>query len=273
MSYDNLFWGDTTIPNHSQWRIKAESLLADRDLFHPTATKYFPLGALAESRDGRLFRYVEAAAAECPKAAMTQSSAPVANWLEQVQTNNPDVWAVGDKLATVTLTSTAVAHDFIDGWLMVQDVTTAAISDMYLIKDNAVGTANLTTGYDIVLEIADTGGIRTAIVAATDVTVIKNKYKDVIVVPAAAATNAPVGVPLVSITASYYGWVQTRGPCPLLIDTDTVVVGDQVGEPDDTTVAGGAGIHAVTFPIYGIVLSKPTNTQTDQPAIVDLCIE
>jgi len=277
MSYDNLFWGGknlagVNVPSHTQWRIKAESLLSDCDIFTPTADKRFPLGALAESRDGRLFRYVENAAATCPKAAMTQSSAPVANWLEQVQTYGV-AGVAGDKTLAANLAATATAGDFIDGWLLCQDVTTAVLGDMYLIKDNTTGVADATSGYDITLHIADAGGLRTAIPITCEITVIKNKYKDVLVIPAAAATNAPVGVPLVDITASYYGWVQTRGPCPLLIDTDTVVVGDQVGEPDDTNVAGGAGIHAVTFPIYGIVLSKPTNTQTDQPAIVDLCIE
>ena len=78
---------------------------------------------------------------------------------------------------------------------------------------------------------------------------------------------------MVDITASYFGWVQTRGLCPLLIDTENVVVGDQVGEPDDTNVAGGAGIHAVTFPIYGTLVSENTSGQTDQPGIVDLSIE
>ena len=48
MSYDNLFWGDVDTPNHSQWRIKAENLLPDRDIWTPTATKYFTLR-------GRLF--------------------------------------------------------------------------------------------------------------------------------------------------------------------------------------------------------------------------
>ncbi len=272
MSYDNMFHGSQDVPNHSQWKIKAESLLADRDVFHPTATKKFPLGAIADSRDGRRWRYIEAAAAECPKAAMVQSSAPVANWLEQVQTDASGFNAVGAKIITVNVDTTVVAHDLIGGWVLIQDVTAAALGDMYLIKDNKVGLAG-TSGFDISIEIADTGGIRTATVASTDITIIKNKYKDAIVVPAAAATAVPIGVPLVDITASYFGWVQSRGPCPLLIDTDNVVVGDQVGEPDDTNVAGGAGIHAVTFPIYGTLMSENTSGQTDQPGIVDLSIE
>lgn len=273
MSYDNLFWGDTDTPNHSQWRIKAESLLADRDVFHATANKYFPLGAIAESRDGRRWRYCEAAGAIIYKAQMAQSSAPVANWLEQVQTDGASHNAVGAKVINVNMDTTAAAHDFIDGWVMLQDADPAAgLGDLYLIKDNKVGVAG-TSGYDVSIEIADIGGIRTATVAASEITVIKSKYKDVIIIPAAAATAAVVGVPLIDVAANYFFWAQSRGPAPVLVDTETVVVGDQIGETDDANVDGGAGIHAVTYPIWGTVMSKPTNTQTDQPAIVDLCIE
>ena len=272
MSYDNLFHGDVDTPNHSQWKIRAESLLADRNIFKSTAIKYFPLGAIAETRDGRRFRYVENAAASCAKACMCESSPPVANWLEQVQTYGV-AGVVGDKKYYINLAATAAAGDFIDGYLMAQDVTDGTLGDFYIIKNNTVGVADATSGYDITLDIADNGGLRTAMPVTVEITVVKNKYKDILTVAAAAAAAVPVGVPLVTLTASYFGWVQTRGPAPLLIDTDTVVVGDQVGEPDDTNVAGGAGIHAVTFPIYGTVMSKPTNTQTDQPAIVDLCLE
>ena len=271
MSYDNLFHGSSDFPNHTQWRIKAESLLPGVNIFKQTATKKFPLGAIAETRDGRRFRYVRNGGATSPKAAMTQSAAPIANNLEQVQTYGTAL-VVGDKQVTMNLAATTTKDQFIDGYLMGQDVIAAAIGDLYIIKGNTA-TISATANYTTIIDIADEGGIRTAAGVTADLTVVKNMYADVIVVPAAAATGVPTGVPMIDLTAAYFGWVQTRGPAALLIDTDTVVVGDQVGEPDDTNVAGGAGIHAVTFPIYGTVLSKPTNTQTDQPAIVNLCIE
>ena len=273
MSYNNLFHGDIDTPNHSQWRIKTESLLADRDVFHETATKKFPLGAISEARDGRLWRYIENGAAICYKAAMCQSSVPVANWTQQVQTDGASFAAVGDKIVNVNMDTTASVHDFIDGWLVLQDADPAAgLGDMYLIKDNLVGVAG-TSGYDVSIKIADSGGIRTAFVAASELTVIKSKYKDVVIVPAAAATAPAVGVPLIDISANYFGWVQSRGPCPVIVDTETVVVGDQIGETDDANTDGGAGIHAVTYPIWGTVMVKGTNGQADEPAIVDLCIE
>lgn len=89
MSYDNLFHGSKAVPNNTQWRIRAESLLADRDIWHPTATKYFPLGAIAESRDGRRWRYCEEAGNALAIANVTQSAAETANWTYTAQTNTP----------------------------------------------------------------------------------------------------------------------------------------------------------------------------------------
>jgi len=172
MSYDNLFWGDTDTPNHSQWRIKAESLLADRDIFHPTAKKYFPLGAIAESRDGCMWRYCEEAGNGLSAAMINQAAAETGGWVYIAQTNTPTVWVAKDKTVTVVTTTDVPAHALIDGYMYVPDGT--GEGHKYLIKDNKVGTGNATTGFDIEIEVADSGGIRTAIVAASDVTLIKN---------------------------------------------------------------------------------------------------
>ncbi|GAG01911.1 unnamed protein product, partial [marine sediment metagenome] len=81
-------------------------------------------------------------------------------------------------------------------------------------------------------------------------------------------------VPLVDIPVSEYYWSQTKGIGPLIIDTDNVVVGDQVGETNtQNNIDGGGGIHAATYPVWGTVLTDPTHTQTDQPCLVDFCIE
>lgn len=245
--------------------LEPAQMLAANDIFHATIDQKYMLGCVLDLNDGRRFRYCENAAVILYKALMAQSSAPVANWLEQVQTTGTAA-VVGDQTITIFVTTALVVGDLNDGWLLIQDVTAAALGDMYLIKEHTAGTLPVIT-------IADTGGIRTATATDSDITVIKNKYKDVIVTPAAAATAAMVGVPLVDIPINRFFWAQTRGPCPLIVDTETVVVGDQIGETDDANVNGGCGIHAVTYPIYGTVMSKPTNTQTDQPAIVDLCLE
>jgi len=270
MSYDNLFHGDVDTPNHSQWRIKAENLLADRDIFHATATKYFPLGAIAESRDGRKWRYCENGAVALTLALANQSAVGTANWQNEGQDNTPTAPTAGDKTVTVVCASTAAAHDFIDGYLTVEDET--GESNMYLIKDNKAGTANATSGYDIVVEIADTGGIRTAWTAASgELTLTKNKYKDTVVFPT-DPTGVCVGVNHVAVPANYFYWAQVTGPCPVIVDsTDTIVVGDMVAVGANT--AGQACLMDVAADgdrLLGYVMRAAGAAET---AIIDLCIE
>lgn len=223
MSYDNL----NNDSNNQQWRIAAESLYADRDIFHQTVDKKFPLGAIADSRDGRRWRYCKNGTSDLSKAMINQAAVETAGWTYIAQTNSPDVPAVGDKTVTVVTTTTVAAHALIDGYLYCPDGT--GEGEMYIIKDNKVGTANATTGFDIVCEIADTGGIRTALAAASDLTLMLNKYSGAIVFPT-DPTGPCIGVNGIAVTASYYFWSQTRGPCPILTaaSTDTIIIGDEV---------------------------------------------
>jgi len=270
MSYDNLFHGSADVPNHSQWKIKAESLLADRDIWHPTETKKFPLGAIAESRDGRKWRYQEEAGNGLALAVITQAAAADTDAEYEVQTNNPDIWVVGDKIITVTSTATIAAHEFIDGYIYVPDGT--GQGNMYLVKDNKVSTANASTGYDTVFEIADTGGIRTVIVAESDVTLWKNKYKDTIIFPI-DPTGPCTGVTMTAVTAGYFYWAQVKGYCPVLMGTtDTIVIGDMVGAGG--TTAGGCCLMDVAAEgdtLLGYCAKAPA-ADADY-AIIDLTIE
>ena len=267
MSYDNLFHGGNNragveVPNHSQWRIKAESLLADRNIFTPHAVKAFPLGAIAEARDGRRWRYCENASVALTLALVNQHSAGIGGWQDEVQTNNPSLPTAGDKIVTVTATTTATAGDFIDGYLTIEDGT--GESNLYLIKDNKTGVANATTGFDIVVEIADTGGIRTAYVAASELTLTKNKYKDIVL---EAGTGQVVGVNHTAVTADFFFWAQTRGPCAVLSASTIGVIGDAVMAASGTAVILG---NAATDQIIGHVIRAAANTET---AIIDLTIE
>lgn len=272
MSYNNLFWGTQTVPNHSQWSIKAESLLADRDIFHPTADKKFPLGALAESRDGRRWRYCEKDGTNVlAKSLLVMGVAGKGGWQTEIQTNNPAIPGLNDKILTITMTTTAAAHDFIDGYLSIEVGT--GIGDMYIVKDNKVGVANATTGFDVVLEIADAGGVRTALSTSdTEITLTQNKYKDILI----AATNPAqviIGVPLTAVPVNSFFWAQTRGPCPIIADgSDTIIVGDWV-MPSEAS-AGHVDIldSALDDHPIGIAMAALTATAAET-VLVDLRIE
>lgn len=273
MSYDNLFWGGNDragveVPNHSQWRIKAESLLADRNIFTATTTKFFPLGAIAESRDGRRWRYCENGAVALTLALGNQGAVGVAGHQDEIQTNNPSLAVATDKLITVTLTTTATAADFIDGYLTVEQGTGS--DSLYIIKDNKTGVANATTGFDVVIEIADQGGLRTAFAVTSNITVTKNKWKDTVVFPT-NPTGPPTGVNHVAVPANSFYWAQTRGPCACIKDaTDTIIVGDVCTFAEN--VAGQVGLSdavAEGDTVAGIVMRAPAASET---AIVDLAI-
>jgi len=277
MSYDNYFNGGRTLAgslvnNQSQWRIKAENLLADCNLWNPTSDKRFPLGAIAETRDGRRFRYSKNGAVALVVAHMNASEAPSANGLEIVQTGYTG--AVGDKSFDILLTTghNYAAGELIDGYLYKNKSGTdgTVIGDMYVIKDNKFVTA----GDDTVMriEIADEGGLRVAFSATDELSLVKNPYRDVVVAPTTAAA-IPTGVNVCAVSANYYFWAQTRGPAPLITDAgDTVVVGEPIGKPGTNGTAGAGGVVANdgTDIVYGYVMAVGA---AGEPSLVFLTLE
>lgn len=253
--------------------LEPAQLLAASDIFHPTSDQRYMLGCILDLNDGRRFRYCENAGVALIKAGMVQSSVPIATWTEMTNSSGVASVAVGATEIKVTITTTACAvDDFADGWLNVVDDTPAAsLGDLYSIKSNDAGGSGLTP----TLQITDAGGLRGIITTSTALTVLKNKYKDVVIVPAGTATAPVVGVTSVIVAIDYFFWAQTRGPASILVDNDTVVVGDPVSEATTTGVDGACGLRsdALTEPNWGTVMVLGTAGQTDQPAIVDLMLE
>ena len=263
MSYDNLFWGSIPVPNHTQWRIQAESLLANRDVFHPTAAKKFPLGAIADSRDGRRWRYQEnSGAAILVKALMNQQAIKTDNWVNQDQDTGTAA-SVGDKSIKIFVTTAPSAGDWIDGVLTIQDGE--GEYEAYLIKEHDASLLPL-------VHLADTGGIRVATLetsTGTEITIMKNTYKDVIVCPT-TLTGRPTGVSLATVPIDYFFWGQTLGWCPMRVDNgDTVTVGDPVGIGD--TTPGNVKQRATTKGAFGWAMTSVG--EADGTCLVDLQLE
>ena len=239
----------------------------DNFVYSSTSDQKYALGTILDLEDGRRFRYAEVGAVIAYKALMCQGPVAVANWETEVQTAKTA--AVGDYDIPVLITtgSTFGANDWDEGWYIVESGLAGAIGDMYKIASHTVHDTAPT------ITIADPGGVRTALDANQVCSIIKSPYKDVVVVPIGAGSNRPIGVPLVDIPIGYFGWFQTRGPCPMIVDTgETIVAGDRIGEPAAGAVAGTCGVYeadATDVP-YGYVLCVAAAAEA---AIVDLTLE
>jgi len=101
--------------------------------------------------------------------------------------------------------------------------------------------------------------IKVAIAADTEVLVFPNKYRKVIASPATTPTDIVIGVAPRAVTASYYFWLQTWGPCAVLNgNSATVGVGTQVIR--SVTTAGSimaqvAGSSSVVYEPVGYARS------------------
>ena len=159
--------------------------------------------------------------------------------------------AIGDRVVKVTLGGAAVtANQYKDGYLVVQDGTGEGRA--YPIEGhNVQATTTGTLSVDL-KETIDTAGA----VSEANVDLIKNRYAGVVVSNPDQA-DVPVGVNNVSITATYYGWVQTWGPCAVLQDEavaigDTLTIGSSVSGSIEAQDAAGEPLVGIQGPNTGV---------------------
>lgn len=187
-------------------------------LFDISSTQKLPLGSRVQLGDGRDFVYVKnSSAAALSPAKLCQSSAPISD-MKELAFVSRTLDIVGKyTILNVTLGSTAAtANEFADGYACI--VKGTGLGQIFKIRSNpaaASGTLALQL-YDEILTAPSASDSK--------ITLIKHPCMDVIVTPTTAITAPILGVPLVTITESYYGWLQQRGICPILTDADSAVV-------------------------------------------------
>ena len=235
-------------------------------IYSSSATQKYALGAVLDLPDGRKFRYAYNGGVILYKALMATAAAIETKWESEVQTAKTAAVGAYDIPVLITTASSLAAHEWDEGWFNCESGLAGAIGDMYKIKSHTVHATAVT------INIEDIGGVRTTLDANQVCTIIRSEYMAVIVAAATAITGKAVGVPLVDIPINEYCWLQTRGPCPLIVDTgETYVLGEPVGYTSGgITVAGTAGKTAVDDATWGHAL---TNSAAAEAGIVDLCID
>lgn len=201
-----------------------------------TAARY-PLGTRMQLQDGRRFVYVENGATALAPGKLIQSPVPGANFDELVI---PAAVAAGARAFNITNGATTITKDqFKGGYVVVED--DAGEGHLYQIAGNdaeAAGSA------DFEVRLVAGEAVQVAFTTATTVGLLQSPYKDVIIHPS-PPTAMVVGVTPTDLAANVFGWLQTWGPCAVLID-GTVIIGQQVVPSDGVDGAVEPADAAIT---------------------------
>jgi hypothetical protein len=185
--------------------------------YQQSARQKEELDTLMHMNDGRVFAYAQAGATDLSAGKVTQTAVATDN-AHNEQLSASQSASIGAMSVTMTFGGAVTASFFKDGYLWVNDAT--GEGHMYRVKDHAAGTS------DVVVHLKDP--IREALVASTsELSLIQNRQKHVVIAVAATLTGCPIGVPPIAVTANHYFWNQVKGPAAVLT-AGTVVLGNSV---------------------------------------------
>lgn len=182
-----------------------------------------PLGSRLVLPDGREFRYVKNGAVAMVAGKLYQRKVPGANYDELAVAVAA---AAGDTTIEVTNGATTIAANLFDeGFINIED--DAGEGRAYQIASHdaeTVGSAQFS------VNLMSPKGVREAITTSTTVGLTESKWAGVII-HLSPPTSSCVGVAVDDIQASYFGYVQTKGPCSVLGD-GTLIAGAGVMPSD-----------------------------------------
>ncbi len=195
-----------------------------------------PLGLVVESRDGRMWRWCKAGAADLVAGNCIQSAALVTGNVTNLAVSAASIGATAISLTPGT---TIAANAYAEGYMQTETSTgigyTYKISSNPAITGSAAGTITLEDPLVI------------AITTSTKVGIYPHPYQNVIQSPVTTGTGMVVGVAGYVITAAFNGWLQTFGPCATLSDAGAaaahVPVSGQGGASAGATIAASAVIQ------------------------------
>jgi len=207
------------------------------DILSNSATQLMPLGAYAETVDGRGFRYCKVGATATVAGKVYQSSAlDATNAQPSGGLGVNAAVAIGGTEITTSTSTTWTVNQFAGGYLSVN--VTPGQGYLYRIKSNTA-TAGAVGGV-IVLE----DPLLVALTTSSKFIVVKHPYDSVVIEPG-TPTGKIVGVAPRVLTAEYYGWLQTKGACSVLF-TGTGAAGKVVGSLTGGTSGSMAPAIAAT---------------------------
>lgn len=254
--------------------------ISQSDVLAPTSDQKAPLGTKGYTPDGRVFRYAKNGATNLTTGRVVQSPAQITYWDHDlhpscnysVTTNSTAMWVTFRKISSGTLPTSA--NVVADGYLVVNNGT--GEGQILEIASNTASTSTLANvncktkvvfkeGSRLHTTIANSSGWGASGGATgTQVGLIRNPYDDVIVnAKSEVGTGLILGVTITPVTANYYFWLQTGGPCVALMDTTSTA-----GYPIIRSATDAGAIRVMTTlaigyrgPNLGRILAKTADTE------------
>lgn len=187
--------------------------LYNQGLFEQSSTAKHAIGTRRPLEDGRVFIYAKAGAANLTAGQLCVAPTVVAN---HVNCSVKEAVSTDEKEVTVTLGATAAtANQYKNGFLVINDAD--GQGHQYKIRDHAAADASS----DLEVRLYD--AIKEALTTSSEASLLKHPY-DSVVISATDQADLAVGVPPIDVTAGYYFWMQTWGPCSCLAD-ETLAIG------------------------------------------------
>ena len=190
-----------------------------------SSTQLFPLGARLDWGD-RAFVYVEMDGSVTVGKLIQQTASIVANHSQCTATATT---AVGQHDVSIeTQGDTDLTADLYAGGYLIVNDDGAATGEGQTLRIKSHPAHDHSDDASVVISCFDP--LTTALTTASELTLTKNPWKDVIVAPA-AETGAIVGATTIDMTDNYFGWLQVRGPKAMLAG-ETMVLGHKICRSD-----------------------------------------
>lgn len=178
--------------------------LTNQDARKVSATQLHVLGSIAETVDGRVYRYSKVGASNIALGKLNVNADLDSNVVNKAVSAASDA---GSYNVNFTAGGAVTADAYRDGFLTVNDATSEGIA--YAVKGNTAGTA-------LTVELKEP--VVAGLVASTSEVTLKKNTFDSVVISATDQADQVTGVSNVAATAAYFGWLQTRGECAVLAD-------------------------------------------------------
>ena len=241
-------------PRHFQTPATDNISLADADPYTEGTTQLFPLGTELIWGE-RAFRYVFMNGA-VTAGKLVQQPAIVANHSQMTATATTAVTtsSTSDISVETQGDDDLTLNEYADGYLFVNDADGEGQSwkvKSHPAHDHSDDPSVVITVYD---------RITTALATTSELTIVLNPYKDVIVAPA-TETGAVIGATVIDSSDDNYCWVQFKGPKALLISNAAIVAGQNIVR--STTDAGAiqAAPSDILYPVGQAMATTVVDTE------------